>query len=153
MSRFQCQCGHVISTIAYPNSIEGRIYGIEAEEEFESQVGDAVAAYFAAKKKEERTQWLVAFFSKEYPQDISDSEVIVDIARKTARPYFRDLLECPSCGRLPVEEFPGENRYRSYRSESDRPAGILKLKKQPNQMPEPTPPSVTPAAGQPSRRP
>ena len=129
MSQFHCQCGHVISTVAYPNSVEGWIYGIEAEEEFESKVGDAVAAYFAAKKKEGRSQWLVAFFSKEYPQDISDSAVVVDIARKTARPYFRDLLECPSCGRLHIEESPGDNRYRSYRSEIDSPAGILKHKK------------------------
>src|SRR4051812_44225916 len=109
MSQFQCQCGHVISTVAYPNSVEGWIYGIEAEEEFESKVGEAVAAYFVAKQKDERSQWLVAFFSIEYPQDISDSEVVVDIARKTTRPYFRDLLECPLCDRLHIEDSPGEN--------------------------------------------
>lgn len=145
MSQFQCQCGHAISTTAYPNSVEGWIYGIQAEEEFESKVGDAVAAYFAAKNKEERAQWLVTFFSIEYPQEISDSAVVVDIARKTARPYFRDLLECPSCGRLHVEEAPGENRYRCYRSEIDTPAGILKLKKKPNKSPQTTTGSSAPS--------
>jgi hypothetical protein len=141
VSKFKCQCGHIIATAHYPNSVEGWLYGIEAEEEFDSQVADSITAYFAAKKKEERARWIETFFSKDYPEDCSDSEIVTDIIRQKTTPYLRDVLECAACGRLHVQIVPGENRYRSYRSEEGDASGILKIKKEPNRSSGPTAPS------------
>lgn len=134
MSKFQCQCGHLISTVAYPNSIEGWLYGIEAEEEFESQIAESIVAFLSAKKKDDRVHWIETFFSKDYPKEASDSEIVTDIISKKMTPYLRDTLECPACGRLHVQVVPGENRYRSYRSEDGEGPGILKIKKEPNKI-------------------
>ena len=150
MSKFACKCGFVISTSAYPNSVEGWLYGVEGEEEFEPKIEEAIAGYFDAKAKNQVAHWLATHFSKEYPQDLSDVSVISDLITVTKRGYLRDVLECPSCGRLHVQEMPGMNVYRSYLPEGSAP-GILK--KRPNQSPEPTAMSVTPPAAQESRQP
>ena len=129
MSKFGCQCGHTISTVEYPNSIEGWIYGIEAEEEFEPEIAKALADYFATPAGSQKQRWLEKFFSKTYPQRLADTEVATDIIRTKMAPYLRDVLECPSCGRLHVQLVPGENRYRSYAPEPSAQSGILKVKK------------------------
>ena len=127
MSKFACKCGHVISTVAYPNSAEGWLYGIEGEEEFEAKTEESILAYFDAKKRDAKNFWLATHFSKDYPQDLSDASVISDLISKTKRPYLHGVLECSSCGRLYIQEASEVNTYRSYLPEDSNP-GLLKKK-------------------------
>lgn len=125
MSKFACNCGFIISTVAYPNSAEGCLYGSESEEEFEARTEEALVGYFDAKTKNQTARWLATQFSKDYPQDLSDVSIISDLISANKQKYLRNVLECLSCGRLHVQEKPGLNVYRSYLPEGSAP-GILK---------------------------
>lgn len=129
MSRFGCQCGEVISTSQYPNSVEGWLYGCEALEEFDQEIAKALSSFLAVKTQEERRRWLALFFSEDYPTDVEDSVIIADITSRLQSPYLRDVLECPSCGRLHIQVKPGENVWRTYQPEDGANPGILKNNK------------------------
>ena len=126
MSKFGCQCGHVISTVEYPNSIQGWIYGCEVRESFEDEIHTVLGEYFAVSTDQEKKQWLASFFSKDYPTDLEEPLIVADITAKLRTPYLRDVLECVSCGRLHIQESPGQNVWRSYLPEGVAKAGILK---------------------------
>lgn len=44
-------------------------------------------------------------------------EVVADKAR--------DVWECPECGRLAIQYMPGENRYKYYKPEDDKPGHLF----------------------------
>ena len=129
MSKFGCQCGHVISTTEYPNPNEGWIYGCEAREKFEGKIDDALSGYLSASTAEAKRKWLASFFREGYPTDLEDRSVIADIMLALRSPYLREVLECPLCGRLHIQEEPETNVWRSYMPEASAKPGILRTPK------------------------
>ena len=128
MSKFKCQCGHVISTVVCPCPFDGWVYGDQSEDEFESKLESALSSFMNATRNGNRTDWISSFFLEGYPQDMEDSSVISDIITKIKRDYLLGILECESCGRLHVQEYPGINRYRAYSPEDGKYFGVLTKK-------------------------
>jgi len=129
MSKFSCRCGHLISTVEQPNTIEGWIYGCEAREKFEDKIDDALSGYLSARTTAERKKWLASFFGKDYPDDLQDRSVIADIMLRIRSPYLREVLECSSCGRIHIQEEPEQNVWRSYLPEAGAKPGVLRTRK------------------------
>jgi hypothetical protein len=128
MSKFRCQCNHVISTSVYPCPFDGWVYGDEAEDEFETKLEETLASFMTAVRDGTRVKWISEFFSGDYPQDLNDSSVISDIITKIKGEYLLGVLECEACGRIHVQEHPGVNKYRTYSPEDGKYFGVLRKK-------------------------
>ncbi len=127
MSKLACGCGSIISDVCYPSPSEGRL---EAEQDQEGLCADFVAeadAFLEAVRSGRRDSWLAAHFGPEYPQDLTDGEILDDI--RTSMSVDTSIAECLECGRLHVQIGPGINRYVSYRPDDPGCHRVLRGKR------------------------
>lgn len=128
MSKMACLCGGVISDCRCPCPTEGSIVGAENNEELQSQFVADVGAFLTAVREGRRIAWLSDYFLSGYPTDQEDAEIISDILTRCSMSRSLSIAECESCGRLWVQEAPGENWYRSFRPDKGGYAALLARK-------------------------
>ena len=113
MSKLGCVCGNVISDSHYPCETEGRILR-QQHDSILDEVGSLVDSFFQAIKANTRNEWITSHFPGPYPLLLPDSDVVSDIISSAIRAPLLTVAECSSCGRLWVQQNPGENRYTSF---------------------------------------
>jgi len=81
-----------------------------------------------ARTDEERAEWTERYFnpgSASFYAQLGPETTVLDLIHNTLSGYLRDIDQCEKCGRLLVQEKPGENAYRFFKPE-DEWAGVLK---------------------------
>lgn len=126
MSKLGCKCGHVISNFAYPSSTEGTISRQQDEQALDS-ASEHAADFCAAVAAGRRDEWIKNYFPSPYPASTSDSGVLYDIIQSRLQPMQLSVCECSNCGRLWVQETPGQNRYISFTPDVQGYHAVLKL--------------------------
>ena len=126
MSKMVCLCGGLISDTVCPCPTEGWILRDQDQEGFYETTSRDIAAFFAAVQAGRRNDWIVEYFSRQYPCDVSDEGIIYDIIAHHKRQVVLSVAECERCGRLWVQRGPEINEYRSYSPDVQGYAGVLK---------------------------
>jgi hypothetical protein len=126
MSKMACLCGGLISDTVCPCPTEGWILRDQDQEGFYENASRDIVAFFAAVQSGRRNDWIVEYFSRQYPCDVSDDGIIYDIIAHHKRQVVLSMAECERCGRLWVQHEPGINKYRSYSPDAEGYAGVLK---------------------------
>lgn len=119
MSKFVCNCGHVISDVDYPSSVNGAIFTERAIETLIAASGKELADLLN-NSGENRQDWVKSRFGDDYPADASDVEVFEDLMSQQIRFLSHSVVRCDSCGRLYVQTEPGSNDYKSFVPERNR---------------------------------
>jgi len=128
----KCKCGNIISNIVFPCSTEGSIISQQNEEVLEREFVTEVKAFLSAVSSGRRDKWLVAKFGKDYPKDLSDADIILDLYTTTSDRYKLSIAECEKCGRIWIQETIGKNRYCSFSPDQGGYTGLLSRNRQGN---------------------
>ncbi len=125
MSKMGCLCGAVISDGKYPNATEGSAVRERDEDDFKSKFPVVVDDFLLACRDNQRGRWLSERFGSQYPQDLSDGEIIVDLMTSLLADVTLSMAECTACGRLWIQQQPLRNEYSSYSPDAPAHRGIL----------------------------
>lgn len=126
MSQMACRCGGTIRDHNYPCPTEGSVLREQDEEAWTDGACRDIVAFFAAVKDGRRNDWLGAYFTPQYPTDVSDEGVVHDILSAHLERVLLSLAECERCGRLHLQRDVGVNSYRSYAPDEPGHAGALR---------------------------
>ncbi|APR84612.1 Hypothetical protein A7982_09961 [Minicystis rosea] len=88
-----------------------------------------IVDFHAAIREGRREAWIAQFFSSQYPADMRDEEILHDMLVGHDCAIELDVAECERCGRLHVQQKPGENAYLSYVPDEPGYAGVLRSDK------------------------
>ena len=125
MSKMACLCGGTISNTLCPCPTEGWILRDQDQERYYEGTSKDIAAFFAAIQADRRNDWIAEYFSRQYPNEVSDEEIVYDIIAHHKRQMVLSVAECEQCGRLWVQRGPGVNEYRSYSPDEPGYAAVL----------------------------
>lgn len=126
MSKMACRCGGTIRDNLIPCPTEGWILRDQDQDAHSDGIAKDLRGFFAAVGEGRRAEWIASYFSPQYPPDISDDEVVVDILGIHERRRQLSVAECEQCGRLWVQKEPGVNEYRSYAPDEPGYAAVLR---------------------------
>jgi hypothetical protein len=115
MSKFKCSCGYLISFNLYPSRYDAEVARQSGYEEIDDAFSRSVAEFIAFIVDNRREEWLQRFYSEVFP--ISNAAVVSDIVARHMSDFTLALHQCERCGRLWLQQRPGENAYVSYRPE------------------------------------
>lgn len=135
MSKMACRCGGIINDTLNPCPTEGWILRDQDREAFSDGACRDIAAFFAAVRNGRRAEWIAAYFSTQYPADVSDESIASDILSVHERRIHLSNAECVQCGRLWVQRNPGVNSYRSWTPDEPGYAEPLRSGASPDAVP------------------
>jgi hypothetical protein len=121
-----CDCGGVISDTLIPCPTEGWIFRDQDREAFSNAACRDIVSFFAAVRDGGRAEWIAAYFTPQYPTDVSDEGIASDILSVHAGRFHLSVAECAQCGRLWVQREPGVNSYWSWSPDEPGYAGALR---------------------------
>jgi len=79
MSSFVCQCGSVIPEADERQGASGVLYSVDELNRAEVRIADVVMAFLSAAAGPGRGAWVEAHFGRQYPNDLSDRDIVEDI--------------------------------------------------------------------------
>ena len=115
-----CKCNNRLSTVRYPNPIEGNLIGAQDYEKLGNEVDLKIQEFIDAFIEKNHQKWLDDYFGEDYPKDIQIEEVFSDISSSVENKYFLHLIECDSCGRLLVQKEIGSSDYYFYEPDNKK---------------------------------
>lgn len=123
MSWMRCPCGEILRNNTFPSPTEGSILAEQDLEPRQDELAARANEYLAAVRAGRRRDWLDRNLGPEYPDDLSDGDILVDIA--IGLDQTTSAAECTHCGRLLIQKTRGVNDYISFRPDEPGYHGIL----------------------------
>lgn len=111
MSGFRCVCGYSWKDKEDdPNG--GWIIRDQDKERFYVGVAKDVARFIDAIIEGHREEWVAQRFSRTYPMDLSNEQIINDLFLLHQNMLF--INQCANCGRIWIQEAPSDPHYRAF---------------------------------------
>jgi hypothetical protein len=126
--RILCRCGHLIVDIAdalpyKATIIPDTLWNDMMEWEYK------VAEFVLAKAEGNRDAWIIQTFGEQYPRDMHDREIVIDLLSGYFIRHGRDTAhQCESCGRLWLMK-PSSDRLCAFKPEDDDWHGIFDVRR------------------------
>lgn len=114
MAKFGCTCGHVISDVACPNEVTGKVLSDKSGDLFFDAIESVIDDYLSHLCEKSVKAWHDKHFKHGYPHDLSGGTMIHDILTSKFFDLTLSVMECDECGRLWIQTAPGVNSYRAY---------------------------------------
>ena len=114
MSRFKCNCGHIISDSLSPNEVTGWLLSDKSGEFFFDKIDSVIDEYLEYKSQNKLAEFKLKYFNDIYPDDINAGGVIHDILIRYFRALTLAVMECKNCGSIWIQRTPDENFYLRY---------------------------------------
>ncbi|WP_459558497.1 hypothetical protein [Lacunimicrobium album] len=127
MSKFKCQCGHIISDIVSPNEVTGWLLSDKSGERFFTEIAELVNGYFQHLASNDLDAWRRQYFTADYPNDLSAGDEIHDALRSRFVDLTLSLMECDQCGRVWIQSKPDVNHYHAFMPEDEHDKGMKVL--------------------------
>jgi hypothetical protein len=112
MSWMLCHCGNIISDVDYSVQTEGHLIGFHTWVANDEKSTAQTADFLDAVRNQKREEWIERKFGSQYPQELSDAQIISDIWMRNE--CSLSVAECSQCGRLWIQTAPETNEYRSF---------------------------------------
>lgn len=119
MSRFVCECGHVIVDQTDFLPYKAMFYSDQDTEACVDELIQDIAKFIEAREQGRQDEFLEIGFSKNYPKNLNISDIINDIMIGYEAVFGRTIYECEQCGRIWMQTEPGTNEYVSYFPEGE----------------------------------
>lgn len=123
MSTLTCLCGHILKDDTWPPPYDsGMILGDEDEALIRLEIAKELVEFISSIQQGKRDEWLQKHFAtadNDFSYYQNDEEIIDDFLMVALRPYQRVIDQCDQCGRLWVQQQPGQNIYRSFTLEDE----------------------------------
>src|SRR5438128_164079 len=100
MATFTCWCGNTIRENSTSQDVGYILWG--PTEEFDQTLTQAVQGYYDAKQAGKASGWLSEFFGRQYPADLSSSEVVGDVILSASMKFGSAIYRCPRCRRVHI---------------------------------------------------
>jgi hypothetical protein len=112
-----------------PSPNQGELFWDPETDDLESAAGKDLAAFVEATRQGQRAAWLGEYFPPKSGarvtkdrvpnslDDLSDVEVFFDILARRKLNLGRQIIRCPTCGRLYVQKALFSNEWQSFKPE------------------------------------
>jgi hypothetical protein len=120
MSKLVCVCGKVISDLVYPSLVQSYVFSETSLDRFIRNAGSLFAELKNVDSDDSRVKWLREHFGVDYPMNASDSDAFEDALSQKINDFVVSMLRCENCGRLHIQQKPGENLYSTYSPDDKR---------------------------------
>ena len=122
MSKLACKCGYTI--VDQADHLPYKAKFIKDQDWLDHKsFAYVIARFIKAILNGDREQWIQNYFLEGYPHDISDSEVIHDIASTFDATYEHNIYQCEKCGRIAIQK--SGNIFSFFQPESNDSHGIF----------------------------
>jgi hypothetical protein len=125
MSKFLCDCGHVIIDQTDNLSYKADFIPDQHQEYLYQHIPDALAGLIKATQEGRRTDWIRQNFCDGYPIDLTDESLVADLIGRYYLNSLRQMYQCEQCGRLWVQ-IGKANKYASFLPEDETGRDILR---------------------------
>jgi hypothetical protein len=114
---FGCECGYAWKgTLPETRQHEGEYLTLIEREQWLEEASEAIASFVQASASGLRDQWFdgTKYFNSQYPRDLPDGEVILDLLFATRMGKGVDVYRCPQCRRVYIQEQQDTNWWLKY---------------------------------------
>lgn len=122
MSKFRCECGHVISDQSWGLPYKGELIPDGFMETFYDRLGQLIDDLLQATAQGRRAEWVRQKLGQSYASELPDSALIWDAF--DFRDTTRIMYQCEQCGRLWVQ-IGSANHFASFVPEGPEGRNIL----------------------------
>lgn len=121
MSKIACLCGYVLSdSVVPPPYNTGVMLTHDDEHVLYKQIARDVVALISAVQQGDRDRWMRQHFrGDDFSYYHNLDEILYDYLLSLFLDYIRAVDQCPQCGRLLIQKYPGENRYCFFQPEGE----------------------------------
>jgi hypothetical protein len=115
--RIQCLCGEKLFFEDASREFDGVYIQNSALQGALAQIGRDALDFGKAIAAGRRTEWIFEYFAQYGQPELSDDEILEDMALSHLTFVERAVLQCPKCSRLYLETAPESFKYDTWRSD------------------------------------
>ena len=104
MSKLRCNCNHVISDTTDNLPYKADLIPDQSFYVAFDRIEEVIDSLIEATKRNERNVWIENQFGKQYPKDLTDTQMICDIFTSRVTDLGKTIYQCENCGRILIQK-------------------------------------------------